>query len=54
MRDVDPQLAAVTFFCFLSQYSLMKEIFSDKVIKENKKILDGFVDIFLHGVRIAK
>ena len=54
MKDVDPQLAAVTFFSFLSQYSLMKEIFSDKFIKKNKKILDGFVDIFLPGVRIAR
>jgi hypothetical protein len=32
----------------------MKELFNDKVIKENKGILDGFVDIFLNGVRIAK
>jgi TetR/AcrR family transcriptional regulator len=54
MRDVDPQLAALTFLGFLFYYSLMKEIFGDKVIKDNKKILDGFVDIFLNGVRIAK
>jgi AcrR family transcriptional regulator len=54
MRDVDPQLAAVTFLGFLFYYSLMKELFNDKVIKENKGILDGFVDIFLNGVRIAK
>jgi hypothetical protein len=32
----------------------MKEIFGDKVIKDKKKIRDGFVDIFLHGVGIAK
>ena len=51
MRDVDPQLAAVTFLGFLFYYSLMKELFNDKVIKENKGILDGFVDIFLNGVR---
>jgi AcrR family transcriptional regulator len=51
IRDVDPQLAAVTFLGFLFYYSLMKEIFDDKVIKENKGILDGFVDIFLNGVR---
>jgi TetR/AcrR family transcriptional regulator len=54
IRDVDPQLAAVTFLGFLFYYSLMKELFNDKVIKENKGILDGFVDIFLNGVRIAK
>src|SRR5829696_416614 len=54
IRDVDPQLAAVTFLGFLFYYSLMKEIFDDKVIKENKGILDGFVDIFLNGVRIVK
>ena len=53
-EDVDPHLAAVTFLGFLFYYSLMKEIFSDKVIKENKKILDGFIDIFLNGVGIAK
>lgn len=51
IRDVDPQLAAVTFLGFLFYYSLMKELFNDKVIKENKGILDGFVDIFLNGVR---
>ena len=51
IRDVDPQLAAVTFLGFLFYYSLMKELFDDKVIKENKGILDGFVDIFLNGVR---
>jgi TetR/AcrR family transcriptional regulator len=54
MRDVDPQLAAVTFLGFLFYYSLMKEMFGDKVIKDNKKILDGFVDIFLNGVAISK
>jgi TetR/AcrR family transcriptional regulator len=54
IRDVDPQLAAVTFLGFLFYYSLMKELFNDKVIKENKGILDGFVDIFLNGIRIAK
>ena len=54
IRDVDPQLAAVTFLGFLFYYSLMKELFDDKVIKENKGILDGFVDIFLNGIRIAK
>jgi AcrR family transcriptional regulator len=54
IRDVDPQLAAATFLGFLFYYSLMKELFNDKVIKENKGILDGFVDIFLNGVRIAK
>jgi AcrR family transcriptional regulator len=54
MRDVDLQTAAVTFLSFLFYYSLMKEIFRDRVIKDNKKILDGFVDIFLHGVGIAK
>lgn len=51
IRDVDPQLAAVTFLGFLFYYSLMKELFNDKVIKENKGILEGFVDIFLNGVR---
>jgi TetR/AcrR family transcriptional regulator len=51
IRDVDPQLAAVTFLGFLFYYSLMKELFNDKVIEENKGILDGFVDIFLNGVR---
>lgn len=54
MRDVDPQLAAVTFLGFLFYYSLMKEMFDDKVIKDDKKIFDGFVDIFLNGVGIAK
>jgi TetR/AcrR family transcriptional regulator len=53
-RDVDPQIAAVTFLSFLFYYSLMKEIFGDKVIKDNKKILEGFLDIFLNGVGIAK
>jgi TetR/AcrR family transcriptional regulator len=52
--DVDPQVAALTFLGFLFYYSLMKEIFGDKVIKDDKKILDGFVDIFLNGVAIAK
>jgi TetR/AcrR family transcriptional regulator len=53
-RHVDPQLAAVIFLGFLFYYSLMKEIFGDKVIKDDKKILEGFVDIFLKGVGIAK
>jgi TetR/AcrR family transcriptional regulator len=54
MRAVDLQTAAVTFLSFLFYYSLMKEIFGDKVIKDNKKILEGFLDIFLNGVGIAK
>jgi AcrR family transcriptional regulator len=54
MRDVDPQLAALIFLGFVFYYSLMKEIFGDKVIKDNKKILDGFVDIFLNGVAIPR
>jgi AcrR family transcriptional regulator len=52
--DVDPQVAALIFLGFLFYYSLMKEIFGDKVIKDDKKILEGFVDIFLNGVAIAK
>jgi AcrR family transcriptional regulator len=54
IRNIDPQLAAVTFLGFLFYCSLMKEIFGDKVIKDNKKNLDGFVDIFLNGVAIGK
>jgi AcrR family transcriptional regulator len=52
--DVDPQVAALIFLGFLFYYSLMKEIFGDQVIKHDKKVLDGFVDIFLNGVAITK
>jgi TetR/AcrR family transcriptional regulator len=52
--DVDPQVAALIFLGFLFYYSLMKEIFGDQVIKDDKKVLDGFVDIFLNGVAITK
>jgi TetR/AcrR family transcriptional regulator len=53
-RDVDPQLASVIFLGFLFYYSLMKEMFGDKVIKDNGKIIDGFVDLFLNGVATSK
>jgi hypothetical protein len=39
--DVDPQTAAMAFLGFLSYYSLMKEMFDDKLIKHDKKFLMG-------------
>jgi AcrR family transcriptional regulator len=52
-RNIDPQVAALIFLGFLFYYSLMKELFGDKVVKDSKRILDGFVDIFLDGVAIS-
>ena len=49
MRNIDPEVAAITFISFTFYICLMKK-FLDGIIGDNEKALDGFIDLFTKGI----
>lgn len=49
MRNIDPEIAAITFISFTFYICLMKK-FLEGIIGDNEKALDGFIDLFTKGI----
>jgi hypothetical protein len=52
MRDVDPYLAAIAFFSFFFRTMIANAFLGKDVFLEmDEATIDGFVDVFLDGIR---
>ncbi len=49
MRNIDPEVAAITFISFTFYICLMRK-FLDGIVGDNEEALEGFMDIFMKGI----
>ncbi len=49
MRNIDPEIAAITFISYTFYICLMRK-FLDGIIGDNEEALEGFIDIFMKGI----
>ncbi len=52
MRDVDPNVAAITFFSIVFNINIMGKIYGQRFDVTERECINGFFDMFLNGIKV--